>query len=130
MIYQQNPNLTYQDGQENIIHLQADVRQVISWANSNNIRWAFTDSNAGSYYFNDYNQVNEFNNINWTAVNATDWQNCKEGKQAEFLIERQFPISLIESISVYSQIIYDEVRQIMHNLGYQTNLEIRPNWYY
>lgn len=132
MIDQRNSQLTYQDGQENIVHLQADLEQVIDWANVNNIRWAFTDSNAGSYHFNDYNQINEFHNINWMAVNAQYWSKpeIKAGKQAEFLIEQQFPIRLIKSIGVCSQTIYDEVAQIMQNLGYQTNLEIRPDWYY
>ncbi|WLF84569.1 DUF4433 domain-containing protein [Moraxella sp. ZY210820] len=132
MINQRNSQLTYQGGQENIIHLQADLRQVIDWANSNNIRWAFTDSNAGSYHFNDYNQINEFHNINWTAVNTQHWSapEIKAGKQAEFLIEQQFPICLIEKIGVHSQTVFNEVSQTIQSLGYQTNLEICENWYY
>lgn len=130
MINQRNPNLQYQNGQDDIIHLQADLYQVIEWANLQNIRWAFTTSNAGSCYFNDYNEINELGEIDWVAVHATQWQNHKEGKQAEFLIESKFPIHLIEKIGVYSQSVYDDIANIMQTSNYQVNLEICRDWYY
>ena len=40
--------LSYQNGQESIIHLQADLHKVIEWAEKNNKRWVLTTSNAGS----------------------------------------------------------------------------------
>ncbi len=43
--------LTYRDGQEPVIHLEADLWQTVDWAEINNQRWAFTLSNAGSGYF-------------------------------------------------------------------------------
>lgn len=50
LIHRRNPELTYQNGQEPIIHLQADLRTVVEWANAQPARWAFTLSNAGSYF--------------------------------------------------------------------------------
>jgi hypothetical protein len=46
--------ITYHGGQEPILHLVADLRRVVDWANTNYLRWAFTNSNAGSSYFEDY----------------------------------------------------------------------------
>jgi hypothetical protein len=36
------PGLTYRGGQEPIVHLEADLHEVISWANGAGRRWAFS----------------------------------------------------------------------------------------
>ncbi|MFT5717080.1 MAG: hypothetical protein ACI9T7_001266 [Oleiphilaceae bacterium] len=54
LIYQANsPDLAYKGGQGPIIHLQTDLHAVVSWANQQQRRWAFTLYNAGSYFFED-----------------------------------------------------------------------------
>ena len=43
MIYIGNhPELSYRGGQSSIIHLEADLRQTVAWANAQGRRWAFT----------------------------------------------------------------------------------------
>ena len=68
-----HPELEYAEGQEPIIHLEADLRESIAWANDSRRRWAFTTSNAGSYYFEDFSDLNRLDKINWDAVNASKW---------------------------------------------------------
>ncbi len=52
MIYMANHSrLTYRGGQNPIIHLEADLRRTVAWAEIHNQRWAFTLSNAGAHYF-------------------------------------------------------------------------------
>jgi hypothetical protein len=46
-----HPNLSYRGGQGPIIHLQADLHDSVKWLDEQGIRWAFTLSNAGSFYF-------------------------------------------------------------------------------
>ena len=82
-----HPELDYSGGQSPIVHLVADLNRTVQWANQNNKRWAFTTSNAGSYYFDDFSDVESLNRINWDAVRANYWSQCREEKQAEFLIE-------------------------------------------
>ena len=86
-----NPELDYRGGQEPIVHLQADLHNCIAWADLNKRRWAFTLSNAGAYYFEDRCNLSQLDEIDWKAVQATNWQTCQEGKQAEFLLEHSFP---------------------------------------
>jgi hypothetical protein len=51
VIYRQNHvDLDYKEGQGPIVHLEADLHEVISWANGAGQRWAFTLSNAGARY--------------------------------------------------------------------------------
>src|SRR5258705_340414 len=43
-------SLTYRDGQAPIVHLEADLGEVVAWADSMGRRWAFSLSNAGATY--------------------------------------------------------------------------------
>ncbi|MBN1437861.1 MAG: DUF4433 domain-containing protein [Anaerolineales bacterium] len=131
MIAQGNhPELTYHGGQDPIIHLEADLRSVVAWADANGRRWAFTLSNAGARYFEDRCDLDRLGEINWDAVEATEWRLCKDGKQAEFLLERSFPWSLVERIGVHSQGIYQRVANALPKTGHHPGAEIRTEWYY
>lgn len=44
-----DPDLSYRGGQDPIVHLEADLHEVVEWAKSKDRRWAFSLSNAGSY---------------------------------------------------------------------------------
>lgn len=127
---QSHEDISYHGGQAPIIHLQADLNAVISWAQQNTKRWAFTDSNAGSYYFNDYCTVSDLNKIDWDAVNAHSWAHCKEAKQAEFLLEEQFPWTLVEAIGVYSQTQVQQVSAALSSKTHRPAVAIQRNWYY
>lgn len=101
--------LTYRGGQNPILHFEADLNATVAWAQAQKIRWAFTLSNAGSNFFEDRSDLTQLNEVNWNAVQATDWRKCKEGKQAEFLFEYSFPWHLVERIGVFSHNIYSQV---------------------
>lgn len=131
MFYMNNhPEITYSGGQAPIIHLRADLNQTVDWANENTKRWVFTNSNAGSRYFEDFNKLSQLNKVNWSSVQASEWKNCREQKQAEFLLEGQFPWSLVEAIGVYSQAQIEQVSIALNSTTHRPSLSIRRNWYY
>ncbi|RLA39195.1 MAG: DUF4433 domain-containing protein, partial [Gammaproteobacteria bacterium] len=107
-----------------------DLHTCIAWAEQEQRRWAFTLSNAGAYYFEDCCDVAQLNEINWAAVQANQWQGCKEGKQAEFLLEHSFPWHLVERIGVHSRATYQQVINALPNTGHRPAIEIKQNWYY
>jgi len=45
-----NPDLSYRGGQGPIVHLEADLHDVVAWADASRRRWAFSLSNAGAGY--------------------------------------------------------------------------------
>lgn len=131
LIYKGNhQDLAYHGGQGPILHFEADLRATVTWANAQSLRWAFTNSNAGSYYFEDYNDLARLDKIDWTAVQACDWQAHKEGKQAEFLLEHHFPWRLVERIGVLSDSVYRQVVNALPAHGHRPTVEVRPDWYY
>ena len=131
LIYQQNhPDLSYLGGQKPIIHIEADLYKTVNWCNETGKRWAFTLSNAGSRYFEDRFNLNELSDIDWEAVNTREWRACKEGKQAEFLVEYQFPWHLVDRIGVFSNDIYSEVVSALNGKNHQPYVTIMKEWYY
>lgn len=133
MIHRANhENLAYRDGQEPIIHLEADFHSTITWANEHRKRWVFTNANAATSYSEDYCNLNQLGEINWQAVRASIWNKdgLREGKQAEFLIEECLPWHLVERIGVCSSQIHGHVRRVIHQQGQQIPVQIMPKWYY
>lgn len=125
-----HPRLRFRGGQGPIVHLEADLRQTVAWAERCGQRWAFTDSNAGSYIFNDWSDLAQLNKIDWNAVRARDWQDCKEGKQAEFLIERQFSWHLVQRIGVLSAQVHTFVSRYLPASAQKPRVEVMRDWYY
>lgn len=131
LIYQGNhQELAYRGGQGPILHFEADLHAAVAWANAQAARWAFTLSNAGSYFFEDRNDLARLGEIDWTAVQARDWRAHKEGKQAEFLLEHRFPWHLIERIGVQSANVYRQVVNALPPNGHRPAVEVRTDWYY
>ena len=130
VIFKRNdPELSYRGGQDSIIYLEADLRQTVAWADEQRLRWAFTTSNAISCteFWRDLKDLGE---INWEAVQAKQWRECKENKQAEFLIERQFPWNLILRIGVRSERVRQRAMVAIEAARQKPRVEIKPNWYY
>lgn len=131
MISRQNhPELQYKGGQEPIVHLEADLYNVVRWAERNNKRWAFTLSNAGAYYFEDRASLENLNELDWNAINSTSWHECRDKKQSEFLVEEKIPWQLIDRIGIYSKDYYTKVTSSFNGNSHHPVVEIKTDWYY
>lgn len=127
-----HPDLSYLGGQEPIVHLEADLHEVVRWANRESHRWAFSLSNAGSYYAEFRGQLDELDSINWAAVSETDFRSpdIKEGKQAEFLVHGTLPWELVRRIGVCSVDIKALAGRALESASHRPPVEILRHWYY
>jgi len=127
-----HPELAYRGGQGPIVHLEADLHAVIAWAGDNGRRWAFSLSNAGSYYAQFRSRIEELGEVDWEAVAATDFRGArvKEGKQAEFLVYDSFPWALVERIGVLSPQVAQQAANVMQGAAHRPVIERRSDWYY
>lgn len=133
LIYRRNhPELTYQGGQEPIVHLEADLHAVVAWAEANQRRWCFTLSNAGAYYVEFRADLGRLDEIDWDAVAATDFRprTVKERKQAEFLLHGFFPWTLVDRIGACSSTIGAAVTAALPRDGHRPRVDVLPGWYY
>ncbi len=124
--------LAYRGGQDPIVHLEADLRETVDWAERNGRRWAFTLSNAGSRYFQDRCNLARLDEIDWDAVEARDWRapKIKESKQAEFLVERSFSWTLVQRVGARTFAARDRAAEALRAAAHQPAVTVRQAWYY
>lgn len=127
-----HPDLDYSEGQQPIVHLEADLRKTIDWADDNGVKWVFSDRNAGVYVASFYHRWDDLDKINWAAVASTDFRSMlvKEGKQAEFLLYEKFPWTLVEKVGVINQMIEREVRTQLTGVSHLPSVTVEPGWYF
>lgn len=133
LIYKANhTELTYHGGQGPIVHLEADLEEAIAWADSTGHRWAFTGSNAGAIYAQFHSSVDDLEKVNWNAVHARNWsdEDVKEGKQAEFLLHREFPLDMISRIGVCDTRTRQHALDALANSIYNPPISVMSSWYY
>jgi hypothetical protein len=127
-----HPELAYRGGQGPILHLEADMREAMAWAEAQGRRWAFSLSNAGAVYTEFRNRLDQLDEVDWTAVAATDFRDAqvKEGKQAEFLVQDFFPWHLVRRIGVIDAGIYGQVLHAVSGAAHRPAVEVRREWYF
>lgn len=127
-----HPDLPYRGGQEPIVHLQADMGKCAKWATESSRPIAFSTSNAGSFTADFYKRRADLEKIDWQAVNTHDFQGreVQERKQAEFLIFKTFPWSLVEHIGVFDQNTEVLARQAVKTATHQPSIRIEKSWYF
>jgi hypothetical protein len=124
--------LAYRGGQGTILHLEADLHEVVAWAEGNMRCWAFSLSNAGAYYTQFRSRLDQLGEVNWEAVAATDFRSAdiKEGKQAEFLVHHKFAWEFVRRIGVLDPTIARQVSTAVHGAAHRPVVEIRRQWYF
>lgn len=127
-----HPDLSYRGGQEPIVHLEADLQEVVRWAGQEGRRWAFALSNAGAAYSEFRSRLEDLAEVDWAAVSATDFRAApvKEGKQAEFLLREFFPWRLVRRVGVYSTSQLQRVARAMSGASHRPALEVVRAWYF
>lgn len=127
-----HPELAYRDGQDEIVHLELDLHDVVTWAGSQERRWAFSLSNAGARYTEFRGHLAQLSEIDWNAVSASDWRSAtvKESKQAEFLVEEEVPWTLVSQVGVISAGMKARAEAAIATAAHRPPVALRRDWYY
>jgi len=132
LIYRrQSADIQYRGGQEPILHLEGDLHTIVSWAQERNLKWAFTTSNAGSRYFQDFADLSDLNKLRWDSIHTKYWSGeHKEAKQSEFLLQECLPWCLIERIGVINKAMHSRVTNLITSQTHKPNIDVKRDWYY
>ena len=122
--------LAYSGGQEPIVHLEADLREVVNWANRKGRRWAFSTGNAAAAGVEFHDDLDRLDRIDWNAVEARHWSEVMKEKQAEFLVYGFVPWRLVSRVGVISDRIRKRVRQIIADSSHEPRVVVERQWYY
>ena len=129
LIYKGITRIAYRGGQGPIIHLEADLRQTVAWANTQGQRWAFTLSNAGS-------STSRIGVIchSWTRLTGTRYRPALVGVpgwQTSGVLDRA-AISMGVGYTGRSVVAQDlrSVEAALQAAPHKPRVAIKPEWYY
>ncbi len=131
-----HPNVSFREGQGSVIHLVADMEEVVTWAQSKQRNWAVTDINAANRVADFYKNLDSLDKLDWTAIAAKDWRSCRDHKMAEFLLHQGFPWHLIERIGYLNRSISPTCEVLaaitvaLQGAAHRPVVEQRNDWYY
>lgn len=121
----------YTGDQESIIHLVSSLETVTE----NGMPYVFSDGHAVMDLSDFYDNLDDLNTIDWETMRSNYWYDDalhpdrKRKRQAEFLIHRFCPWSLISEIGVMSDRIADRVTGIIANTD-KPIVTVHHDWYY
>ena len=83
---------------------------------------SFSDGNAASHSTNYYNNIDDFNKLNWKLIKQSSWYNyefgVKEGGRimcSEVLVKNKIPLFVINDIFVYDEKVLDRIIPLFPN---------------
>ena len=124
----------YSEGQDPVLHLVSYAEDV----RANSLDFVFTEGHPVINYSDFFEDLADLNEINWAVMKKRYWSNQDEDKrqrQAEFLVYRFFPWSLINSIGVISTKMAGRVerlldKKLIHPPSHRPDVLIKGRWYY
>lgn len=115
--------------QRPMIYLVSEVESVAAQRHD----WVFTDGHAIVKLTRFFDDLRHLTQVDWTMVGERYWRDNpddpdrKRRKQAEFLVHRFFPLSLVTEIAVIDKAMAQQVQQVA---GVTVPVQVRRDWYY
>lgn len=124
----------YSDGQDPLIYLVSTAQRV----QQQNVPFVFSDGHGIAAFTSWFADLVDLNKVDWAAVKATYWRDIAEDtdrqrrKQAEFLVHRFCPWSLLLGVAVYNEARKAQVEAILQNFPGTIHfpVKVRRDWYY
>ena len=129
--------------QPDIIHFVSNVEAVVE----EGLDFVFYDHNATLNFAKCFNDLADVDKIDWDLffeaprldgycqyyfddVNNPRYIRRKATRQAEFLVYKNFPLSLMNSVGVYSREKAAEVQEIFDEADIDIPIEVKTAWYH
>jgi len=94
-------------------------------------QWAFTTLNAAAAFTTVfYTSLKDLGNVQWGAMPQVNWKQCKDERQAEFLVRDFFPWTAFHEIWVHGSSAAQQVKAILNGVKHQPKVYVRPDCYY
>jgi hypothetical protein len=125
-------NADYKGGQQPIIHLVSSAEAVSGWKPA--IDWMFTEGHAGVAFSRFFDRLDDLDRVDWGVMRGRYWADTDDDpdrvrrRQAEFLVHKFFPWTLVSEIGVCNTAIAEKVQGILN--GNKPPVTVRQGWYY
>ncbi len=122
----------YAGGQESIIYL-VSTAQAIKEASS---QFVYTDGHGIMAITDFFDDLSDLNKIDWEIMKERYWANTPEDgdrkrrRQAEFLVHKFCPWTVVKMIGVLNQTAENQVLELISKESYKPEVKVKGNWYY
>lgn len=122
----------YTEGHRPILHLVGSVEGVAA----EGLPFAFTDGHADMDFSGYFEDLRDLDKIDWQIMMARYWRDTDDDpdrsrrRQAEFLVHRFFPWTLVRTIGVMNRGMAQEVEALLASAGHRPAVRVQTNWYY
>lgn len=122
----------YSEGQELLIYLKTTVQAVREL----NLDFTFTDGHAIVAFSEFYKDIEDLRFIDWEVMEGKYWMDTEEDndrsrrRQAEFLVHKFAPWSLVQEVRVMTPRIKLAVERVLQDFGDNTPVYVQRDWYY
>lgn len=121
-----------QRANEEIVILVSSIPQL----QARGLDFLFTDSHAYYQWANFYHDVADLDKIDWPILQARDFARAPndpakfERYQAEALIHQSCPISGLLGIVCYTDLVKNQIEQLVLDRGLDLSVHARTEWYF
>lgn len=131
MLYANHAGFAGNGGQRPLVYLVSDVQSVAQAG----CRWVFTDGHAEMLrgLTRAHISLAALPGLDWKAIGTRFWgadAETKRKKQAEFLVHRFFPWSLVREIVVVDAAMQAQVQGILAGQAHVPPVTVNLSWYY
>jgi len=124
----------YDEGQEPLIYLVSTAQAVAAAG----VKFVFTDGHGLAFFTDQFDRLERLDAVDWEMVYQRYWSDNtndmdrQRRKQAEFLVHRSCPWSLIQEIAVIDTAMRDRVEAIQTAFpaSQRKVVKIERSWYY
>jgi hypothetical protein len=124
----------YNEGQEPLIYLVSTAQSVMDAG----LDFVFTDGHGLAVFTDQFDTLERLDAVDWGMVYQRYWRDTvtdmdrQRRKQAEFLVHRSCPWSLIQEIAVINTEVGDRVEAIQAGFPASERklVKVERNWYY
>jgi hypothetical protein len=125
---------SYNEGQSPVIYLVTTMQEVQNVGS----QFVFSDGHGLAKFTNWYDHVCKLDQVDWNIVGERYWRDQLDDndrqrrKQAEFLIWRSLPWSIIKVVGVLNQTVKAQVETVLNEYSnrFQPKVAVKPDWYY
>lgn len=133
VIHRGHEELEYRGGQDPIVHLVVGLDDLLEWARAEGVPWAASTANAGANYAQFFADARALESrLDWKAIASryfTD-PDVKAAKQAEFLVHRHLPWTLVRDLGVRTFSMAEQVGRVLGPAAHRPPVRVLPHWYF
>ena len=122
----------YNEGQEPLIYAVSTVETIVQAG----LEFVFSDGHGIAAFTQWFDDLNDLDKVDWDMAYADYWADTVDDmdrqrrKQAEFLVHRFCPLSVVNWIGVLNEAVKERVERILDRKSVSMPVEVRRQWYY